>query len=174
MTMSSPAAVLVALTALAPWCLHAQARSPGSGAHAQCRDKEPKLQASTWVRQHPKYRGPVPYVDADSLDSRPQRLAGPTPEYPTQVRLAGYEGTVFVEGVVEPDGRMRFLEILGTDVTSPPFPSRSDSITVVDARWAFQQAATVAVRNSVFHPGEKDGQPVAVLVCIPIDFHLRQ
>lgn len=75
--------------------------------------------------------------------------------YPEGARRAGIEGNVFVQFIVDTDGRVKDAFIFDTD-----HPALND-------------AALLAVRGSRFTPGLQDGEAVRVRFTVPITFRLR-
>jgi TonB family protein len=87
------------------------------------------------------------YEEAE-LDRPVSPITIPTPDYPRELQQAGAPGQVELEYIVGSDGR--------------PEPA---SITVVSATEpGFGTEATKAIRNALFHPGVKGGQPVRTRV----------
>jgi protein TonB len=107
--------------------------------------------------------GPVPtdlaqvYVEA-VVDEPPIRLSGPPPQYPPLLKDAGIEGTVRIQVVIGVDGH----------------PEPGTLRVVSSTNGAFEKAARDAVLGSVFRPGRMRGQPVRVLVEIPIVFSINK
>lgn len=76
------------------------------------------------------------------------------PEYPSEARAKGLEGTVILKGVVEVDGRITQLKVMRGD---EPFAS----------------AALAAVKSWRFKPAIVEGRPTAVFRIFRIPFHLK-
>ncbi|MFT3762085.1 MAG: TonB family protein [Pseudoxanthomonas sp.] len=104
----------------------------------------------------PKPAAPAPAVAATDL---PTPIAGqsPPPEYPASAMRRGDTGTVLLHVTVGADG-------VPTDVD---FARRSGTR-------ALDRAAQDAVRQWRFTPAQRDGQPVAASVDIPISFDLQR
>ena len=76
------------------------------------------------------------------VEVRPERLSGPPPRYPQELREAGVEGLVLLDFVIDASGRVD-----------------SSSVTVVQATHdAFVGPATDVIRRSIYRPGEQDGK----------------
>lgn len=92
-----------------------------------------------------------------ALDEQPQLLSSPPVTYPSSLQQANIEGSVTLAGIVGPDGRVE-----------PP------SIRVVESTHPdFEPAAAEMLLGTVFRPGKINGQPVRVLIQIPIKFGLK-
>ena len=86
--------------------------------------------------------------------SAPDLIYGPDPEFSEEARKAKYQGTVVVKCVVGPDGRVR------------------DARVQRALGMGLDEKALEAIHKYRFNPAKKDGQPVAVMVSIEINFHL--
>jgi periplasmic protein TonB len=75
--------------------------------------------------------------------------------YPEMARRAGIEGTVFVQFVVDEEGRVLNPEV------------------VRGIGGGADEAALEAVRQSRFTPGQQRGRPVRVRMSLPVRFRLR-
>ncbi len=84
----------------------------------------------------------------------PRPIYAPDPDYSEEARKAKFQGTVVLWMVVGPDGRPRDMRV-----------ARS-------AGMGLDEKALEAVRTWRFEPGRKDGQPVAVLVNVQVNFRL--
>lgn len=87
--------------------------------------------------------------------------------YPPQARMAGVQGTVYVQFVVDESG-------LPTDVRVAHGIDR-DALngSRLDAAQQLEEAAMQAVRRARFSPGRVDGRAVRVLFTVPIRFRLN-
>lgn len=87
--------------------------------------------------------------------------------YPRQARMAGVQGTVYVQFVVDESG-------LPTDVRVAHGIDR-DALngSRLDAAQQLEEAAMQAVRRARFSPGRVDGRAVRVLFTVPIRFRLN-
>lgn len=86
--------------------------------------------------------------------SAPRAIYDPEPEYSDEARRAKYQGVVVLRVVVGSDGRPENIRVAQT------------------LGMGLDQKAIDAVRQWRFEPGRKDGQPVAVLVDIQVNFRL--
>lgn len=89
------------------------------------------------------------------VDTLPIALARPSAEYPGSLKRAGIEGSATIALTVDARGQVR-------DVRS-----------IRPTEHLFAQAAVDAVRQWVFLPGLKNGQPVATAMEVPFNFHIR-
>jgi protein TonB len=89
--------------------------------------------------------------------TEPEVVHKETPGYTTGALRSKIQGTVTMEAVVLPDGTVGDTRITGS----------------LDPVHGLDQAALEAARRWRFRPATKDGQPVAVLVTLILDFHLR-
>jgi len=85
----------------------------------------------------------------------PRALTEVKPEYTSAARAAGIQGTVTLECVVRPDGRVG-----DTRVTRRLDPNLDKQAIQALKRWRFV-------------PGERQGKPVPVQVTVEIDFRLK-
>jgi protein TonB len=96
--------------------------------------------------------GPVRVAD---LPVAPRKVVDVRPVYPEIARTARKEGTVVMEAVLDPTGRVTQLRVI-------------QSVPLLD------QAAVDAVRQWRYTPSTLGGQPVSVLMSITIRFTLQQ
>lgn len=88
------------------------------------------------------------------VDEPPERISFPQPEYPRMLLEARIEGSVVLEAVIDTTGR-----------------AESESIkTISSTNRAFEAPAKDALRKAIFRPGRVRGQPVRVLVHLPLRF----
>jgi TonB family protein len=87
----------------------------------------------------------------------PVDLVRVDPVYTPDAAERRIEGEVWVELVVQPDGR----------------PANVRVIKSLDSKFGLDQQAVKAAERWRFRPGTKDGKPVAVLVTIAIEFSIR-
>jgi TonB family protein len=92
--------------------------------------------------------------DAVPVDALPKLLTRVEPIYPREAREKGIEGKVFVQLVVNPDGRVSEASVLKSDAE------------------IFNQAALDAARKYTFTPAMKNQPAVPVKVVIPFQFKL--
>jgi len=86
----------------------------------------------------------------------PTYRKNPHPGYPYLARRRGLEGTVLLEALVSPQGKVKDLRV-----------SQSSGHEMLD------QAALGAVRGWVFEPGKRGDDPVEMWVRVPIRFELK-
>src|SRR5690606_40711885 len=101
--------------------------------------REPKPEVFVVVEQMPDFIGGIASI----------RQA-----YPEMERMAGIEGRVFVEFVVNEDGTV------------------SDAVVIRGVSAGLDAAAVAAVRKARFTPGHQRGRPVKVRMSIPITFRI--
>jgi TonB family protein len=94
-------------------------------------------------------------IPEDSLDHPLTRTSGPQVRYPVALKQAGTEGSAIVGVIVTPDGRVAAARVMAS---SHP---------------EFGPAALVAVQGSQYEPPRREGQPVSVFSCQPVQFRLR-
>ncbi len=82
----------------------------------------------------------------------PETIDAPAPRYPELARLAGREGLVVLQAVIDRQGRVRDVRVL----RGAPF--------------GMTEAAAEAVRGWRFRPARRDGQPVAVYYQLTVRF----
>lgn len=92
------------------------------------------------------------------VDEPPTLLWSPRLEYPRQLLQARLEGTVVVEVVIDTLG---LAELETLRVTASPHP-------------ALAAAARDVIARSRYRPGRLRGQPVRVLVRMPVVFEIKQ
>ncbi|OIQ00737.1 MAG: hypothetical protein AUK35_02520 [Zetaproteobacteria bacterium CG2_30_46_52] len=95
---------------------------------------------------------PVPIFEVSSLPRFVHRQA---PVYPEYMKQQGKEGTVLIEALVDAKGVVRTVKVI---------QSAGD---------LFDQAAIAAIQGSTFIPANTNGNPVPVLLRVPIRFRLR-
>ena len=89
------------------------------------------------------------------MQGAPAGLNNPAPRYPFEARIRGWQGTVLVQALVAPSGKVASLQV-----------SRSSGYPLLDG------AALAALRKWQFIPARKAGRMVASQVEIPITFKL--
>jgi protein TonB len=87
------------------------------------------------------------------LDQRPRVIFQRMPEFPSELKRAGRQGTVYVTFTVDVRGR----------VLNPQVEKSTDP--------AFERPALEAVRQWKFEPGTRNGQKVQFKLKIPITFN---
>ena len=101
----------------------------------------------TNVQEQPKYKGGMMKFYA---------YVGQNMTYPIKARRVGVEGKVYVQFVIEPDGRITNVEsILGIGAGCD------------------EEAVNVIKRSPRWNPGKQNGKPVKVKKVIPITFRLN-
>lgn len=96
---------------------------------------------------------PTP-VPTFKLTETPRFLHKATPVYPPQMKTSGQTGLVKLSALIDKHGRVRKVTII---------KSAGDE---------FDQAAIAAIKASTFIPAKIGGQPVAVLLKLPVNFRL--
>jgi protein TonB len=91
-----------------------------------------------------------------SREARPMYRTNPSPRYPRLARKRGYEGTVILEVLVEPSGRVKDLQVF-----------KSGGYAILD------KAAVTSVKDWLFEPGMRGDEKVEMWVKIPIRFKLK-
>ena len=89
-------------------------------------------------------------------EARPMYRTNPSPHYPRLARKRGYEGTVVLEVLVDPSGRVKDLQVF-----------KSGGYAILD------KAAVASVKDWLFEPGMKGDEKVEMWVKIPIRFQLK-
>ena len=79
------------------------------------------------------------------------------PEYTSEAKSAGIEGTVMLSTVVRADGTVGDVAVAKS----------------LDATRGLDQQAVKAMKQWTFKPGTKEGQPVAVRVSVEMTFTLK-
>ncbi|HTW92016.1 MAG TPA: energy transducer TonB [bacterium] len=95
----------------------------------------------------------VPWV---KVEVKPQPVSIPVPAYPEVVRVAGIEGRVVVQALIDTDGSVAAVQMLA-----------SSGNALLDA------ASCEAAQGAKFTPARERDKPVAVWVSIPFQFHLH-
>jgi TonB family protein len=92
---------------------------------------------------------------AKSVDSKPQPLNRPRPNYTEEARKNKIQGNVRVRALVGTDGGVKQVRVLS---------GLSDGLN---------EEAILAVKQMRFKPATKNGQPVAYWVSLDVEFNLR-
>ena len=90
------------------------------------------------------------------VDEQPVALEYVKPEYPPMARQAGFEGTVWVEALVDKNGNVRDVRVVKSSGSSA----------------GFEEAAIEAAKKTKWKPAISNKQPVAVWVTYPVVFKL--
>ena len=105
--------------------------------------------------------GPVDFTQTfleAAVDERPERISGPSPNYPEMLRQAGIEGAVLLEFVIDTSGSVE-----------------GESLKVLQStNRAFEGPAKVVIMGSRYRPGRVRGQAVRVLVSQQIGFAIAR
>jgi TonB family protein len=91
---------------------------------------------------------------APTFDVPPQILQKTDPEYSQEARLAGLEGAVMLTGTITEQGIPRDMRVTGS------------------LGFGLDEKALAAIQHWRFSPGTRQGQPVPVVMTIPVDFRL--
>lgn len=108
----------------------------------------------------------------------PKVLKSVTPTYTSEARAARIQGTVTIEAVVLPDGKVGDVTVAKSELWPYRGPSSKDTGTVVllspaeVMKLGLDKQAIQAAKLWVFQPGRKDGKPVAVRIQIGLRFAL--
>ena len=94
--------------------------------------------------------------EVSQVDQPPEPLLTVPPIYPINASMAGIEGKVELEFLVQTDGTVSDITIKNA---SPP--------------GVFEKAAVRALKQWRFKPGTKNGQPVITRVYLPLRFQLE-
>ena len=89
-------------------------------------------------------------------EAKPMYRTNPSPHYPRIARKRGYEGTVVLEVLVDPDGRVKDLQVF-----------KSGGYAILD------KAAVASVKDWLFEPGMRGDEKLEMWVKIPIRFQLK-
>ena len=95
-------------------------------------------------------------ITATHLDNAPRTRSQIEPVYPYQAKKDGLSGQVFVEFLVNEDGRVLNPRVL-----------RSTNVV-------FESAALHAVEKWRFEPGRKNGRVVSFRMAVPMEFTIRE
>ena len=87
----------------------------------------------------------------------PVDIFKPKPSYTAEAMRARIQGSVWVQCVVQTNGKCTDIEV----------------VRHLDERFGLDQEAVKSVRQWIFKPGTRLGQPVPVLVTIEVEFALR-
>ena len=126
----------------------------------------------------------VVFLDCTKLDVDPERLFSPPLRYPTAAQREGFEADVVVQGILETDGFVRIAGVVDARVRQDPRLRRELEkrwqedhsspmpLSAGEARHLFEQSALALLVSSQFQPGVLEGEPVRVLICLPVSFTL--
>ena len=122
-------------------------------------------------------RTPVDF-GREALSSQPRVVKHVTPSYTPAAKAARIQGWVTVSAVVRENGSVGDVRILATRLWQYLGPAAKTMGPVVFlsadevARLGLDKQAITAVKQWVFEPGIKDGEPVAVRLVIELTFAL--
>jgi hypothetical protein len=117
---------------------------------------EPEARAASCPAAGPADPRDTTVYTEGSLTARPERVAGPSPRYPTDLRAAKSRGRVLVQLIVGVDG----------------LPEPRSVRVVFSTDSAFDAPAADAIRASRWCSGRIGNRPVRVLVQQPVNFEL--
>jgi protein TonB len=92
------------------------------------------------------------------VESPAEKIGGPAPEYPENLRASGIEGEVMVQFVVNENGRYEPGTLKVLDSSNPSFVA----------------SVKAALPQMRFRPARVGGQKVQQLVQLPFEFHLNK
>lgn len=96
----------------------------------------------------------VKQSQAQTSDVPPQILQKTDPEYSEEARIAGLEGAVTLTGTITEEGVPHDMRVTGS------------------LGFGLDEKALAAIQHWRFTPGTRQGQPVPVVMTIPVDFRL--
>ena len=99
---------------------------------------------------------PAPSSPIPIMEAIPLYRLNPPPKYPGLARRRGHEGTVIMDVLVDPKGKVKELRLF-----------QSSGYPVLD------RAAVKSVRSWEFEPGRRGDEAVEMWVKIPIRFQLK-
>ncbi|MCD6162345.1 MAG: energy transducer TonB [candidate division Zixibacteria bacterium] len=92
-----------------------------------------------------------------AYDEMPEKIDPVEPAYPEMARRAGIEGVVWVNALIDKEGKVRDVKII------------KDS----GANAGFEEAAIEAAKQTAWKPAISNGQPIAVWISYKITFTLK-
>ena len=92
-----------------------------------------------------------------AVEVEPKVINKVQPIYPELARRANVEGTVFLDILVDKEGKVRKVEVLKASGTNV----------------GFEEAAKEAVKQWVFSPAIQNDKPVAVWMTLPVKFEVK-
>jgi protein TonB len=95
--------------------------------------------------------------DFVAVEVEPKVINKVQPMYPELARKAGVEGTVFLDILVDKEGKVRKVEVLKASGTNV----------------GFEEAAVEAVKKWTFSPAIQNHEPVAVWMTLPVKFEVK-
>ena len=100
---------------------------------------------------------PTVYEPGAAGVQNPRLLKDVQPSYPSLAMRQQVEGEVWLEMVVLPDGTVGDVRVTKS----------------LDMKFGLDVAAVIAAKQWRFEPGTRDGEPVAVLLGLVLEFHLK-
>ena len=97
-------------------------------------------------------------LESGVVDQPPEMLSHPEPRYPEVLRLAGIEGGVVVEAVLDTTGRAEAGSLKIISAAHPLFAAEAEQVVLA----------------SRYRPGRMAGRAVRVRVLVPISFAIRR
>lgn len=116
---------------------------------------ENKLPTSNFGRRSSNEKGNESIITAAMLDNKPAVRNQREPVYPYDMKKAGISGTVWVEFVVDENGRVQDVRVRKT------------------THVAFNDATIAAVSAWRFEPGLRNGLPVRFRMTVPVVFNMK-
>lgn len=116
----------------------------------------------------------LPTPDSVLVEVLPQPTRRVPPEYPYGARAADVQGTIWVQALVDVDGRISDAFVMRRDLewAGPPRRKRASG-PGGSAAAELEEAALDAVWQWTFTPATTAGKPVEVWVAVPVKFTLR-
>jgi len=126
-----------------------------------------------WHSAHPHYTGTMVPLLVDSVDVPPQpgRISNyiTSPETPDDVDGDDWVAWALFEIVVEPDGSVYFVEPLNAHAwRNTEQPTRPRTPETQRAAQAFVAAGIMMLKSATYSPGQRNGEAVATIMCVPI------
>lgn len=130
-------------------------------------------QITSWIPNNPEF-DPVHYTSEANIekvlesllpqpgvfvpyDEMPVAINQPTPVYPPLAQRAGIQGVVWINALIDKDGKVRDVKIFKES----------------NANAGFEEAAIEAAYKTTWKPAIANGQPIALWVTYKVEFVLR-
>jgi protein TonB len=94
-------------------------------------------------------------VAVTQLDDKPRTRFQNAPQYPQSMKISGATGTVWVDFVVDENGRVHDVRVIKSTNSG------------------FDDATLLAVAKWRFEPGKRKGIPVKFRMAVPVVFNLE-
>jgi hypothetical protein len=143
--------------------------------HPAFAQREPEVcgvEFSTWLAERPQFLSRT-LVHEARTDRRVERMGGPGLEYPAALQATGWQGTIQVATVVDTNGAVMHAEVMSAEAGQAAPYRGAGAFGVREAAHLMARAALALMRNTQFRAGEREGQPVATVICVPVQFTLR-